>query len=124
MLRPNIQISAFRLWKGKSRGVLSLDINPTDRRIFRGLMDQTRICLRNQKPGEDPLACETAYLSKKDDFTYHTHPFGTPEPSEVDRETTSKLGKRYMIIGLVPQRKIVVFSAQDGFRRIIADFQV
>ena len=99
-------------------------INAKDKRVFGALIDKTRQCINNQKDGDDPLVCETAYLSKENDFTYHTHPNGTPMPSDIDRKTTARLNKNYLIIGLVPTRKVIVFSKNDGFNRIIAEFNV
>ena len=95
-----------------------------DKGIFGNMIDRTRMCMDKLGPGKDNVVCETAYLSANKDFTYHTHPNGTPFPSDIDRNTTHKLKKRFLIIGLVPNREIVVFENKDDFTRLISRFKV
>ena len=101
-------------------------LTPGVKRIFKELISQTRTCMKNTSNGsfEDDLKCETAYLSDHNGYTYHTHPNGNESPSEVDRRTTQRLGKQYLIIGMVPTNKIVVYSKDDGFKKMITSFYV
>lgn len=69
------------------------------------------------------LACETAYFSEDDAFTYHTHPNGDPNPSDMDKTTTNRYKKKFMFIGLVPTRIVVCYKAPK-FDRIIGKFRV
>ncbi len=95
---------------------------PTDKQIFRNLLKETMTCMKSKGPEitfEEQVACETAYLSTENSFTYHTHPNGNPNPSEEDRMTTKKLGKKYMIIGLVPQKVAVIYDTEDNFSKMI-----
>jgi proteasome lid subunit RPN8/RPN11 len=52
--------------------------------------------------------------SKGHNYTYHTHPRGTPTPSEPDLATTKALGKQYLCIGQVPQNKVICYDMNTG----------
>lgn len=96
-----------------------IQLTSQERVTFRNMIGQTRACMAGTDGSfEEYLKCETAYLSDGDRFTYHTHPCGTPEPSEADRRTTSRLNKQWLLIGLVPSNEIVGYEASDGFRRM------
>ena len=105
----------------KSQSTLDIfkkEISRHDIRAFIEGINSTRSCLSNH-PDTDPIKCETAVLSSGNLFTYHTHPNGTPFPSDVDIKTTKRMGKRFLIIGLVPTNEIIIFSAIDGFHKPI-----
>ena len=71
------------------------------------------------------IQCEVIHpqtLSSFTNYTFHTHPHNIPYPSEKDKETTSRLKKDYLAIGIVPLQKVVVFSKEDNFEREIARF--
>ena len=86
---------------------------------FSRLMDRTHACMQKGDGSyEDNLACETAMLSDGDRYTYHTHPYGTPEPSAPDRKTTTRLNKDWLLIGLVPSRELVGFHLSDNYRKM------
>ena len=100
-------------------------VTSADRQVFGALIDKTRACMGSSDRKTDwALECETAYLSNNKHFTYHTHPNGTPYPSDIDKKTTSRLKKSYLIIGLVPTREVVVYSAKDGFSKLVGKFRV
>lgn len=100
-------------------------ITERDKRIFKDLIEKTRVCMGSElRTSDDGLECETAYLSDSDGFTYHTHPNGTPYPSDVDKVTTAKWKKRFLIIGLVPTNEVVVYSAKDGFTKMVGRFHL
>lgn len=102
-------------------------INQTDVSTFRNMIDITKRCLDkkgSQSSFSEKLKCETAYFSQENDYTYHTHPCGNPKPSEADIKTTNKFKKKFMFIGLVPTRKVVVYSSQDNFSSMIGSFPV
>ena len=109
-------------------------LGTADRSVFKNLINNTRQCLRSKglptngdisvdqyKPA---IACETAYFSLGNEFTYHTHPNGSPEPSDQDKITTSKHKKKFMFIGLVPSNEVVVYGSSDNFTRLLARFKV
>lgn len=73
---------------------------------------------------KEALACETAYFSENSDYTYHTHPNGSKEPSEQDKKTTNKFNKKFMFIGLVPSNKVVVYGKWDNFQEMLGEFRV
>lgn len=104
------------------RGIMNSGV----KRIFREMIFATQRCLDNtpNRTFEKDLKCETAMFSDNNAYTYHTHPNGNPEPSDIDRKTTKKFGKKYLIIGLVPQREIVFYSTRDNFRRMIGKINV
>ena len=47
-----------------------------------------------------------------DDYTFHTH-FHTPKPSAVDIQTTNKLGKDKLLIGVVPENKVYSYDMRQ-----------
>mgnify|MGYP001572498044 CR=1 FL=1 len=51
------------------------------------------------------------------DYTFHTHPRGTREPSEADIETTRNLRKELLCIGLVPQKKVICYDSSTLEKR-------
>ena len=91
------------------------------------MIDITKRCL-DQKGSHvsfsEKLKCETAYFSQENSYTYHTHPCGNPRPSEADINTTNKYKKKFMFIGLVPTRKVVVYGNHDNFSKMIGSFAV
>ena len=46
-------------------------------------------------------------------YTFHTHPRGTEQPSDTDIKTTAQLRKEFLCIGLVPQKKVVCYTMND-----------
>lgn len=93
---------------------------------------KTRQCLNNKgikhpitmRSYKEALACETAYFSENNDYTYHTHPNGSEEPSEMDKKTTNKFKKSFMFIGLVPLNQVVVYGKWDNFETMLGKFRV
>lgn len=107
-------------------------ITASDKAAFSGMIDATRRCLnRKGLPAgrlredqfDEAVRCELAMFSADNEYTYHTHPNGDPVPSDVDKRTTNKYRKKYMMIGLVPTRRVVVYEA-PAFDRIIGEFSV
>lgn len=92
-----------------------------DRAMFQKAIEATRKCLA-LNPNGDPVQCETAILSDGDWYTFHTHPRGVEYPSDIDIETTKKLGKEYLCIGLVPDGRTICFHESDGFSNIVCEF--
>jgi hypothetical protein len=99
--------------------------------MFRQLMVSTKSCmaqhpeLRNNIKGA--IQCETIHpqtLSKFSNFTFHTHPHAINYPSDKDKETTSNLGKDYLLIGVVPENKVYVYNKKDGFEQPVSVFSV
>lgn len=84
--------------------------------IFDDLMERTRKCMSGINNDDDPIECEVAFLSENNKFTWHTHPGGTREPSQIDKKTTGKLNKEYLCIGLVPSGETVCWHKDDNFR--------
>lgn len=98
---------------------MNLRLNDREQLIFRELMSQTRRCIsRTDGSYKELLACETAALSEGTKYTYHTHPRGTPEPSNADRKTTARLNKDWLLIGLVPSNELVGFHKSDNYRKL------
>ena len=111
---------------------MTYNITASEKKTFRNMIDATKRCIQNK--GIDPhnltaqtfdaaVDCETVYFSEDDKFTYHTHPNGDPRPSEIDKITTNKYKKKFMLIGLVPQKKVVVYAA-PRFDNIVGSFNV
>lgn len=107
-------------------------ITPSDKSTFGNMINATRVCISKKgiRPGQitmknfkEALACETAYFSQDNGFTYHTHPNGDPRPSDMDKRTTNRFKKKFMFIGLVPTREVVVYQAPE-FDQIIGKFKV
>ncbi len=65
---------------------------------------KTRECLSRENP-TDTNTCE--YYNIGENHTLHTHPRGTPVPSDVDIDTTTKLNKEWLCLALVPQKKVI-----------------
>ena len=95
--------------------------------MFSQLMQQSKNCmmahpeLKNNVKGA--IQCETIHpqtLSNFSNFTFHTHPHNIPYPSETDKKTTKELGKKYLLIGVVPQNRTYVFSDSDNFEKALA----
>ena len=97
-----------------------------EKMAFRNLIDVTAKCMRERSDGtfEEDLKCEVAMFSDLNRYTYHTHPRGTPAPSELDKRTTKRFGKELLAIGLVPSREVVVFHAGDNFTKMVDRFKV
>ena len=96
------------------------------------MINKTRDCLRakgittpiSEDRFSEALTCETAIFSKENDYTYHTHPNGSPKPSQTDKDTTNKFNKKFMFIGLVPTREVVVYGADDNFTNMLGGFSI
>ena len=108
-------------------------ISSTDKSTMGNMIQKTAFCLRKKgiRPGgitradyKESLACETAYFSENNDFTYHTHPNGSIEPSEQDKVTTNRFNKKFMFIGLVPTNEVVVYGAADNFTKLLGRFKI
>ena len=89
---------------------------------FLDLIEKTRDCMGGLREGEDDLKCETASLSARNLFTYHTHPNGVREPSDVDRKTTKEMNKDYLCIGMVPSGEVVCWHKSDGYDKEVFSF--
>ena len=104
---------------------MDLNVTPTEKATFRNLIEITRGCLRHTDGSfKQALSCETAIFSEGNKYTYHTHPYGTPEPSNVDRKTTAKFKKDWLIIGLVPSNEVVYYHKSDGYRKLQGRFKI
>ena len=98
--------------------------------MFEQLMNMTRNCMRAHPELENDvkgaIACETIHpqtMSQFSNFTFHTHPHGDIDyPSETDKNTTNNLNKEYLLIGLAPKNKVVVYHKSDNFEKKIAEF--
>ena len=97
--------------------------------MFNQLMQQSKTCmrlhpeLRNNVKGA--IACETIHpltLTPFNNFTFHTHPHNIPYPSQTDKNTTKKLNKEYLLIGVVPQQKVYAFHVKDNFEKAVSVF--
>ena len=97
--------------------------------MFAQLMQQTRQCmtshpeLANDVTGA--IQCETIHpqtLSPFANFTFHTHPHNIPYPSDKDKETTSRLNKEYLLIGLAQRNQVYVYRKDDNFEKVVARF--
>ena len=107
-------------------------INSVDNSTFRNMIQKTRSCLESKginhpitlENYSESLACETAYFSQNKDFTYHTHPNGSEEPSAQDIKTTNRFNKKFMFIGLVPSNEVVVYGKWDNFSKKLGKFKV
>ena len=101
--------------------------------FFLQLMQSSKNCMKvhhmsqsmDNQSVKKAIQCEVIHpqtLSSFTNYTFHTHPHNIPYPSEKDKETTSRLKKDYLAIGIVPLQKVVVFSKEDNFEREIARF--
>ena len=101
--------------------------------LFLQLMEESQRCMVEHKMSQSmdkesvkkAIQCEVIHpqtLSSFTNYTYHTHPHNIPYPSEKDKETTLRLNKEYLTIGIVPIRKVVVFHKSDNFEKEIARF--
>ena len=90
--------------------------------IFDSLIKRTQNCMNNINDDDDPIECEVAYLSEDNKFTWHTHPAGTREPSDVDIKTTNNLKKDFLCIGLVPTGETVCWHKDDNFKEEVFSF--
>ena len=97
--------------------------------MFAQLMQQTRQCmtshpeLANDVTGA--IQCETIHpqtLSPFANFTFHTHPHNIPYPSDKDKETTTRLNKEYLLIGLAQRNQVYVYRKDDNFEKVVARF--
>lgn len=108
-------------------------VSSAEKSTMGNMITQTQHCLnqkglttREKKEAnfDEMLKCETAYFSEGTAYTYHTHPNGNPYPSQQDKDTTNRFKKKFMFIGLVPTRTVVVYSAADNFTKMIGKFKV
>ena len=108
------------------------NITKKEKITFRNMIDATAQCIRNKGINPHRLTaenfdaavdCETVYFSQDDGYTYHTHPNGDPTPSQIDKDTTNRFKKKYMLIGLVPQKKVVIYRAPK-FDKLVGSFSV
>jgi len=101
--------------------------------MFLQLMEQSKQCM-NEHPefhGNDAssikkqIACEVIHpqtLTPFSNFTFHTHPANINYPSDADKATTIKLKKPYLLIGIVPLMKTVVYHESDNYEHMISQF--
>jgi len=103
-----------------------MKLSTHDKQIFGHMIDKTKNCLAKQGNVEhkEMLKCETAMFSENNDYTYHTHPVGVPYPSEADIRTTARFKKKYLIIGLVPTRTVVVWGVYPKYDKLLGKFRV
>ena len=101
--------------------------------LFLQLMEESKRCMvqhnmsqrMDNESVKKAIQCEVIHpqtLSSFTNYTYHTHPHNIPYPSEKDKETTLRLNKEYLTIGIVPIRKVVVFHKSDNFEKEIVRF--
>jgi len=101
--------------------------------FFLQLMQESKTCMKvhhmsqamDNESVHKAIQCEVIHpqtLSSFTNYTFHTHPHNIPYPSEKDKQTTTRLGKDYLAIGIVPLRKVVVFSKEDNYEKEIARF--
>ena len=98
--------------------------------MFEQLMGMTNKCMmKNPHLGNDvkgAIACETIHpetLSAFSNFSFHTHSHADIEhPSDVDINSTTKLGKDWLLIGLAKKNKVVAYHKSDGFKKKVAEF--
>ncbi len=97
---------------------------PDKLKHYAAMMKETNECMirHGNDPNFDTDKCENADLSIRDYYTFHTHPHGKITPSGMDIQTSERLGKKLMCIGLAPSGKIVCYDTSG--RRIIAEYQV
>jgi DNA repair protein RadC len=95
--------------------------------MFTQLMQASKQCMMNHPELKNnvkgAIACETihpATMSQFNNYTFHTHPHNIPYPSDVDKDTTRNLKKKYLLIGVVPQNRTYVFSDDDNFTKAIS----
>ena len=95
--------------------------------MFSQLMAESKNCMLNHPELKNnvkgAIQCETihpATMSQFNNYTFHTHPHNIPYPSEVDKATTKRLKKKYLLIGVVPQNRTYVFSDDDNFQKHIS----
>ena len=94
------------------------------------MMASTRGCMRNNPQFHNDvsgaIACETIHpdtMKTESNYTMHTHPHGDIDyPSDLDIQTTNKLGKDYLLIGLATKDKVVVYHKSDNFQNKVAEF--
>ena len=90
------------------------------------MINQTKRCLANTAPNthDGQIKCETAYFSQLNNYTYHTHPNGVLEPSDIDVATTAKHKKQFLVIGLVPSNEVVVWGPYPTYNKLVARFRL
>jgi len=104
------------------------------RPFFLNMMAESKRCMvenrmdqsMNTKAVKEAIKCEVIHpqtLTPYNNFTFHTHPHNLPYPSDQDKiQTWNKLKKEYLVIGVVPTKRIVVFHHADNFENKIAEF--
>ena len=105
--------------------------------LFEQLMNMTNKCMRKNPQLEGDvqgaIACEHIDpetrreidngLSNINDYTFHTHPNGEIDyPSDTDINTTTKLKKDWLLIGVARKNKVVAYHKSDGFKQKVAEF--
>ena len=106
--------------------------------FFEQLMGMTNQCMRNnpQLEGnvEGAIACEHIHpetrreldnpsLKNQMDYNFHTHPNGEIDyPSDTDKDTTIKMKKDWLLIGVARKNKVVAYHRSDGFTEKVAEF--
>ena len=106
--------------------VKRIAFSENEKSTFSNMIERTKHCLNNTKPADHAgeIACETAYFSEQTNYTYHTHPRGVPYPSQADINTTARFKKKYLIIGLVPTREVIVWGTYPSYNRMMARFRL
>ena len=116
----------------------SLQRIKNEKPFFEQLMGMTNQCMRNnpQLEGnvEGAIACEHIHpetrreldnpsLKNQMDYNFHTHPNGEIDyPSDTDIETTIKMKKDWILIGVARKNKVVAYHKSDGFTEKVAEF--
>jgi hypothetical protein len=72
------------------------------------MIKRTKTYMVAEHPSDTNIA-EVASIGH--DYTFHTHPRGTLQPSDADIETTRNLRKELLCIGLVPQKKVICYDS-------------
>jgi len=104
----------------------------SERPMFLNLMSKSGKCMQEHGLSQsldsdsvrEAIQCETIHpftLSAFTEYTFHTHPSQITYPSDMDRKTTlKKLKKDFLVIGVVPTKKIYVYHKADNFEKPIA----
>lgn len=98
--------------------------DPSKLARFKLMMKETNKCMIERERTNqnfDTDLCENAELSQMNFWTFHTHPHGKTTPSGLDIQTSKRLGKKLMCIGLAPTGEIVCYDTLG--KRIIKHFR-
>ena len=86
--------------------------NPSNLEYFSKLLEDTNACMAKHAgdPTFDTDLCEPSIVSESNYYTFHTHPHDKPTPSGLDIQTSERLGKKLLCIGLPNEKKIICYD--------------